>query len=278
MVTDRYPLKLAIIGGSGMCDFPELNEVDRVRPETQYGFPSDDIIIAAQNGIKIAFLPRHGTGHTLAPHKVPYKANIAALKSLGCHSIVATCICGSLNQNIKPGDFVVLDQFVDQTWGRDDTVDQDGGQFIHLPMAEPYCNHVRNVVHETAQAMNIPIHSKGTAVVIQGPRFATIAESRLYIKNSWDVINMTQYPECYFARELGLCYGAIAMVTDYDCGLYANLQMDPCQMDQVLPIFQRNVDIGKKLLLEIAGTVLATESTTCGCALTYEEYYKKARS
>ena len=130
--------KLGIIGGSGMCSFPELTVVSKLRPETKYGLPSEDISICEYGGQLVAFLPRHGSGHQLAPHKVPYKANLAALKEIGVEYVIGTCIVGSLKKEITPGSLVLLDQFVNLTWGRDDSSQADGGSFIHLPMGEPY--------------------------------------------------------------------------------------------------------------------------------------------
>src|SRR5665213_3269292 len=226
--------KFGIIGGSGLCSLPELQVISKVRPETRYGLPSDDISICACGNEAVAFLPRHGSKHTLAPHKVPYKANLAALKEIGVKYVIGTCIVGSLKKDIPPGSFVLLDQFVNFTWGRDDSVDMDGGKFVHLPMAEPYCSHLRQRIIATAKLNAIPLIPQGTVVVIQGPRFSTIAESQWFSKNGWDVVNMTQYPECYFAKELGLCYASVASVTDYDVGLHESLVIDPRSMDAIL--------------------------------------------
>lgn len=176
-------IDIGIIGGSGLCQFPELKEIKRVNAHTKYGWPSDEIIIGEYRGKRIAFLPRHGREHTLPPHKIPYKANLVALKSLGVKQILATAISGSLKKNIKPGDFVVLDQFVNLTWGRDDYFNVDK-EFVHLPMADPYCPRLNKVVYKIAKSMGISVHKKGTVVVIQGPRFSTRSESRFFLNKA----------------------------------------------------------------------------------------------
>src|SRR3989338_910198 len=241
--------RLGIIGGSGVCSFPELKVISRLRPETKYGLPSDEIAICEHGGHLVAFLPRRGSKHTLAPHKVPYKANLVALKEIGVEFVIGTCIVGSLKKEIAPGSLVIPDQFVNLTWGRDDHSEADGGSFIHLPMWEPYCGHLRKKITEQSVVAQTAIIPQGTVAVIQGPRFTTAAESRWLSANGWDIVNMTQYPECYFARELGLCYAAIAAVTDYDVGLQESLVMNPRQMGKVLEIFKGNVQKTKEFPL-----------------------------
>ena len=266
--------KLGIIGGSGMCSFPELKMVSSVRPETKYGLPSDNISICEYGDQLIAFLPRHGSKHKLAPHRVPYKANLAALKEIGVEYVIGTCIVGSLKKEILPGSLVLLDQFVNLTWGRDDSSDVDGS-FVHLPMGEPYCGHLRRKVLDIASATGAVIAPRGTVAVIQGPRFSTAAESRWLSSNGWDVVNMTQYPECYFARELGLCYVAIAAVTDYDVGLQESLVIDPRRMDAVLEVFKSDIQKTKALLLAFVGNSVADLSCKCA-SVVLEAYYEKS--
>ncbi len=255
--------RLGIIGGSGMCSFPELNVVSSLRPETKYGLPSDEIAICEYGDQLVAFLPRHGSKHTLAPHKVPYKANLVALKSIGVEYVVGTCIVGSLKKEIPPGSMVIPDQFVNLTWGRDDQTEAEEGSFIHLPMGEPYCEHLRKKLRERAETIQMVTVPQGTVAVIQGPRFSTTAESRWLSANGWDIVNMTQYPECYFARELGLCYAAVAAVTDYDVGLHENLAMVPSQMEAILEIFKVDIQKTKSLLLAF---VEQSQELACGCA------------
>lgn len=235
---------------------------------------SGPISIGELCGERIAFLPRHGSKHTIPPHKVPYKANLAALRSLGVRHVIGTCVVGSLRKEIAPGAFVVLDQFINLTWGRDDTFEIDR-ELIHLPMAQPYCGHIRTIIARELKAMSVDCLTTGTVVVIQGPRFSTIAESRMFALWGADVVNMTQYPECYFARELGLCYGAIAAVTDYDVGIPSIISTQPKSMEIVLSIFQRNIATTLSLLEKIAG--VAKEVVGCNCAANrLAEYYKLA--
>lgn len=276
VINNLSPLKprLAIIGGSGLCNFPEVEVLSTVRPETKYGLPSDEIVIGKLAGQIIAFLPRHGAKHSLAPHKVPYKANLLALKELGVQLVIGTCIVGSLRREITPGSVVVPDQFVNLTWGRDDYTEADGGRFIHLPMGEPYCAKLRAVILEESQALGFNPVSQGMVAVIQGPRFSTKAESMWLSANGWDIVNMTQYPECYLARELGLCYAAVATVTDYDVGLQECLVIDPNNMEEVLKVFKSNIDKTKILLHRLAGEMKADFS--CGCAqILVKPYYEE---
>lgn len=264
---------IGIIGGSGLCSFPELKVISKVSPETKYGKASDEITIAEHGGQYVAFLPRHGAKHALPPHKVPYKANLAALKSLGVEYVVGTCISGSLQKRIPPGSLLVPDQFVNLTWGRDDEYAKDG-VFIHLPMGEPYCRAVRGQILAAAASVELQAIESGTVAVIQGPRFSTAAESRWLTSNGWDIVNMTQYPECYFARELGLCYGAIAAITDYDVGLHENLTIDPSKMDVILPIFKQGIEKTKQIVLSFVER--SATASACKCAATVlKAYYEQ---
>lgn len=237
---------------------------------TPYGDTSDPVQIGTYAGYRIAFIPRHGTGHTIPPHQVPYKANLYALSTLGISHVLATCIVGSLREEIEPGTFVVPDQFIDRTWGRDDTwsVDQT---LVHLPMADPYCSHCAGILVAELAAMDVQHRVGGTVVVIQGPRFSTRAESKMFALWGGDIVNMTQYPEVYFARELGICYASVASVTDYDVGVPSALSMHPDSMGRVLEIFHRNVEITRKLLTRLVAR--AEDFVTCTCAQKANEPY-----
>lgn len=266
--------RVAIIGGSGMCTFPELTELYRVRPETSYGLPSDHVRVCEYDGELVAFLPRHGESHSLAPHKVPYKANLAALKDLGVETVFATCIVGSLKEEIPPGSLIIPDQFVNLTWGRDDQTESDMGRFIHLPMADPYCDTTRTTIIRAVEECGLSPVKKGTVVVIQGPRFSTRAESRFFIQNGWDIVNMTQYPECYFARELGLCYGALATVTDFDVGIPSQVAMEPKHMERVLQVFNQNIEKTKTVLLKLVSSCSTQLPCSCSRAIV-RTYYEQ---
>jgi 5'-methylthioadenosine phosphorylase len=260
-----------------MCQQTMFPVIDAIRPSTRHGEPSDEISICSYTDTAgrprtLAFLPRHGAGHHLAPHQVPSRANIVALKALGVTQIFATCIAGSLRRRVRPGDLVVPDQFVNLTWGRDP---EGPAELIHLPMAEPYCPRLRAHAINAGRKAGVRTHRRGTVSVIQGPRFSTRAESRWFSRQGWDLVNMTQYPECYLAREAGLCYAVFAMITDYDVGVgrrTAIMTGEP--LAPVLRTFQRNVRILANLI-STAVTQLP-EAEPCGCRRPLApEYYKE---
>ncbi|NLY43253.1 MAG: S-methyl-5'-thioadenosine phosphorylase [Clostridiaceae bacterium] len=236
---------IGVIGGSGFYSF--MDDVEEIEIDTPYGKPSDKIAIATIRGKKVAFLPRHGKNHQYPPHKVPYKANIYAMKMLNVKKIIAPNACGSLQPHIKPGEFVICDQFVDRTTGREDTF-FDGPEVKHISPADPYDPELRKLAVETAKELGIPVHEKGTVVVIQGPRFSTRAESRWFSKMGWEVINMTQYPECYLALEMEIPYVNISLITDYDAGLEGRDDIKPVTHEAVLKVFSENIENVKKLI------------------------------
>jgi 5'-methylthioadenosine phosphorylase len=227
---------IGIFGGSGFYSF--LSDVEEVHVHTPYGPPSDKIALATLEGKRVAFLPRHGRDHSVPAHVVNYRANIWALKELGVREILAPCSCGSLQEHIKPGDFVILDQFVDRTRGRRDTF-FDGPETHHIGAAEPYCMRLRELAVRTSQEQGITVHPQGTMVVIQGPRFSTRAESSWFTREGFDVVGMTQYPEAILARELGICYTGIALVTDYDTGIAHGRHV--VTLEEVFRVFKENV-------------------------------------
>lgn len=244
----EHKADIGVFGGSGFYSF--MSDVEEVDIDTPYGKPSDKIALATYEGKRIAFLPRHGRNHSLPPHMVPYRANLYAMKQLGVSKIIGPTASGSLQPDIKPGDFVVCDQFVDRTWGRKDTF-HDGPETIHTSAAHPYCPELRKLAIEVGRSQGITIHERGTVVVIQGPRFSSVAESRWFSKMGWEVINMTQYPECYLARELGICYANIALITDYDAGLEGRDDIPPVTHEAVLKVFEENNEKIKRMILEI---------------------------
>ncbi len=252
---------IGVFGGSGLYSF--LEDVEELDINTPYGKPSDKIAIANYNGVKVAFLPRHGKKHHLPPHMIPYRANIYAMKQLGIKKIIAPTASGSLQEYIKPGDFVVCDQFIDRTNSRKDTF-FDGPETRHISSAQPYCPELRKLAIDSGKALGITVHEKGTVVVIQGPRFSTIAESRWYSKMGCEVINMTQYPECYLAREMGICYTNIALITDYDAGLEGNDEIKPVTEEEVFRVFEENNERVKKMIFEMIKNINA-EPVDCKC-------------
>ncbi len=261
--------EIAVIGGSGF--YALLDDIEKVIVDTPYGQPSCSVVIGTYEGRRIAFLPRHGKDHQYPPHLVPYRANLHALRTLGVSRIIGTCASGSLQPHIGPGTFVLCDQFVDRTWGRADTFfegDQkreqfSGGTVAHIGVAEPYCAQLRRVAAHAGERMGFKVQKHGTIVVINGPRFSTKAESRWYSQQGWDVVNMTQYPEVPLARELGMCYAAIALITDFDAGLEGNPHIKPVNTDMVMKVFKQNNENVKALLFQIIKEIPSERQCLC---------------
>ncbi len=252
--------EIGIFGGSGFYSL--LEQVKEVAVHTPYGAPSDKIAIAEIAGRKVAFLPRHGKNHQYPPHMINYRANLWAMRELGVSRIIGPCAAGSLQAHVKPGDFVVIDQFVHRTWGRKDTF-FDGPITTHMGAAEPYCPEMRQVAINAAKKLGINVHEKGTVVVIQGPRFSTKAESREFSKNGWEVINMTQYPEGWLARELGICYVNIALITDYDVGLEGHPEVKSVTHEDVLKVFTDNNERLRNLLFKMVESTPPAKHCEC---------------
>jgi len=258
---EEKQIKFGIIGGTGFYEFFSGKKREVV-VKTKFGLPSDKIVIGNLFGKRIAFLSRHGKKHQLPPHKIPYRANIAAMKELGVERIIAPTAVGSLKRNIRPGDFVICDQFIDQTKKRKDTF-FDGPQVAHIEMAYPYCPEFRKIAISQAKKLNLKIHPQGTVVVIEGPRFSTLADSSRFSKMGGDLINMTQYPEVVLALELGICYLNISLVTDYDVGTYAENKIKPVSIEQVLNNFSKNTIKLRKLVSAIIKNT--SERARCDC-------------
>ena len=256
--------EVAVIGGSGFYSF--LRDPSETLVHTPYGPPSAPVTIGSIGGRPVAFLPRHGVHHEYPPHRVNYRANLWALHSLGVRRIIGPCAVGSLQPRVKPGDFVLLDQLVDRTWGRPDTF-VDGPVVGHVSFADPYCSELGKVVLTTASVTpgldGVTVHDRGTVVVVQGPRFSTRAESGWYRSAGWEVIGMTQYPETYLARELGMCYAGLALVTDYDTGLEGVDGIQPVTMEQVFKMLADNVDRTRELLFAAIPGI--PEQASCHC-------------
>lgn len=258
---------IAVIGGTGFYKF--LDDVTEVKVDTPFGPPSDLISMGKLEGRTVAFLPRHGRQHQFPPHMVNYRANLWALKELGVRRVVGPCAAGSLQPEAKPGDFVICDQFVDRTTGRKDTY-FDGPRAVHISSAQAYCPEMRMVAIETARALDVSFHSEGTMVVIQGPRFSTKAESRWFSEMGWKVINMTGYPEVILARELGMCYLNVSLITDYDAGLEGRADVKAVTQDEVIRVFTENNETLKNLIRKIIAKL--PENRSCPC----EEDLRKA--
>lgn len=254
--------EIGIIGGSGFYSL--MDDYESVNVETEYGKPSCEIALGNIGGRKVAFISRHGKGHTLPPHKVPYRANIAALAQLGVKRIVATSTVGSLKEEYAPGDFVIFDQFVNMTHGRQDTF-YDKDVVAHVSMADPYCHELRSIASRLLTKMKIKHHDKGTAVVINGPRFSSRAESRFFSSQGFETINMTQYPEAALAHEKALCYLGIGIVTDYDSGLEGRSDIKPVTTEEILRVFGENVGRAKKVVSEIV-PMISSDRKNCSCS------------
>ncbi len=256
--------RIGVIGGSGFYSFLKTTEASR--RETPYGRPSASVRISDVKGRRVAFLPRHGEHHELPPHIVPYRANLYALKQIGAERVYGPTAVGSLKTGIKPGDFVISDQFVNFTNGRKDTY-FEGPETAHVGSADPYCPELRQLVIEASKDLGIKVHKKGTVVVIQGPRFSTRAESRFFRSQGWDIINMTQYPEVILARELEMCYVNISLVTDYDVGLEGDPNVEAVSNDEVMRVFNANLDKLRTLLLKAIELTPSERSCDCGSAM-----------
>ncbi|HOC53227.1 MAG TPA: S-methyl-5'-thioadenosine phosphorylase [Caldisericia bacterium] len=239
---------IGIFGGTGFYKF--FDNMEEVIVETPYGSPSSSISIAEIDGKKVAFLPRHGKNHEYPPHKIPYRANLWAMKKLGVERIISPNACGSLQSHIKVGDFVICDQFVDRTSGRVSTF-YDGPITTHIGMAEPYCPELMQIAVNNLKKLGYSHHEKGTVVVIEGPRFSTISESKWFTSMGWEVINMTQYPEVVLARELEMCFLNISVVTDYDVGVVSEGSVEPVSHEMVTKIFNENLEKLKTLIINI---------------------------
>lgn len=256
--------EIGVIGGTGFYSLLEGAEERRV--ETPYGASSDIVTLGEVSGRRVAFVPRHGRHHDLPPHAINYRANIYALKSLGCTRILGPCAAGSLQPHVRPGDLVICDQYVDRTIGRKDTY-YDGPVITHVSMAEPYCPTLRSVAVTAAKTLEWPVHDRGTVVVIQGPRFSTRAESRWFQGQGWEVINMTQYPECALAREQELCYVNISLITDYDVGVEGDPRVTPVTAEEVLTKFRENTARLRELMLRMIAAIPAKRDCVCATAL-----------
>lgn len=253
---------IGIFGGSGFYSL--LDEVEMIEKETPYGPASSPIMIGRLGKKEVAFIARHGPHHELPPHMIPYKANLYAFREVGVTRVLAPSAVGSLKKEIQPGHFVIADQFVNFT-NREDTFFNEI-PVTHISSADPYCPEVRSVAIDMAKKLNLPIHERGTVVVVNGPRFVTHAESDFYRKNNWDVINMTQYPEVVLAREMEMCYTNISLVTDYDTGV-KDEGMGPVNLGDVMSNFQQNTEKLKRLILDCIPNIPDIRKCPCGSSL-----------
>ena len=240
--------EIGVFGGSGF--YTLLEDVREAKVDTPYGPPSDSVFLATVAGRRVAFLPRHGRRHTIPPHMINYRANVWAMRSLGVKAVISPCAAGSLQLPVEPGHFVVSDQFVDRTSGRADTF-FDGPIVSHVSSAETYDPTLRRIALDVIREHGITVHDGGTVVVIGGPRFSTKAESKWFSDAGWQVINMTQYPEAYLCRELGMAVVNIALITDYDAGVLEGTEAVTAH--DVLEVFEQNAERIRKVVLDMVG-------------------------
>ena len=257
-------VKIGIFGGSGFYSL--LKSASSYAVHTPYGGSSDRYTVGELNGVPVVFLPRHGRHHQYPPHRINYRANVWGMHEFGVERIISPGACGSLQKEIPPGDFVLCDQFVDRTSRQDGTF-YDGPAAVHISCSEPYCPAMRAICAETAGRLQIPCHNGGTAVIINGPRFSTRAESKWYHSQGWDVINMTQYPEVVLARELGMCYLNVSLVTDWDVWIADEEGVKSVTADVVGRVFKENNERMLLLLKEMVPALAGDLACDCSSML-----------
>jgi len=249
--------EIGIIGGSGVYDPSMIEDVKEIKVYTPFGKPSDLVSVGRLHGLKVAFIPRHGRRHQIPPHRIPYRANIWALRELGVKRVIAASAVGSLREDYEPSEFVIVDQFIDRTKWREDTF-YEGGQICHVSTADPFCPELRDTFTRSARELNIPVHERGTYICIQGPRFSTRAESKLFRSWGVDIIGMTLFPEVALAREVELCYVSVAMITDYD--VWAD---KPVSTEEVMRTMEGNVGNFKRLVMDTIPKIPRERSCEC---------------
>ncbi|MBI1493473.1 S-methyl-5'-thioadenosine phosphorylase [Halocynthiibacter styelae] len=254
---------IGVIGGSGLYEIDGLENATWQAVESPWGTPSDEILTGTLNGVKMAFLPRHGRGHVHSPTTVPYRANIDALKRLGVTDVISVSACGSFREEMAPGDFVVVDQFIDRTFAREKSF-FGTGCVAHVSVAYPTCPRLSATCYQAGEAAGINMHNGGTYLAMEGPQFSTLAESKMY-RESWgcDVIGMTNMPEAKLAREAELCYASIAMITDYDSWHPEHGEVD---VTEIIKTLMGNADKGRDLVTRLPD-LLGADRAPCehGC-------------
>jgi len=263
---DSSKVKIGIVGGTGFYNMPQLKDKSVVEDiRTEFGAPSSNVVTGRIDGVECALILRHGPGHQYSPTEVNYRANMLALKDLGVTHILAATACGSLKEELPPGHFVVLDSFIDRTTKRVQTYHTQElttprfGKVSHIPMHPSFCDRTAACLYEAGKELGISISPKGTAVTIEGPRFSSRAESRLFKTWGADVVNMTTVPEVVLAKELGVSYAAVAMVTDYDC--WREEEEGAVDVAQVMETMKGNVDKVRDLIVAAVAKIKAQDWT-----------------
>jgi 5'-methylthioadenosine phosphorylase len=257
---------VGVIGGSGLYDMEGLTDVREVAVHTPFGAPSDVFITGMLDGVKMVFLPRHGRGHRLLPSEVPYRANIHGMKQLGVERIISVSAVGSMRKEIVPGHIVIPDQFFDRTQGKRASTFFGEGIVGHVQFADPVCPDLSRLLATSARRVEATVHEGGTYLCIEGPNFSTRAESRIYRNWGVDIIGMTNLPEARLAREAEICYGTVALATDYDCWHEGH---DDVSVDAVIAIIQQNVATARRIIREAVGSMSEDSLCACGEALRY---------
>lgn len=246
---------IGVIGGSGLYEIDGLEGAETLSIDTPWGAPSDPLVRGCIGDVTLVFLPRHGKGHRLTPTAVPYRANIDALKRAGCTDILSISACGSLKQAYAPGDYVMVDQFIDRTFAREKSF-FGPGMVAHVSMADPVCSRLSGLAGDAAERVGATVHRGGTYIAMEGPQFSSRAESNLYRQWGCDVIGMTNMPEAKLAREAELPYATIAMVTDYDCWFD---EVEAVSVSNVLEVMRRNTERAKQAIVELASSLNGAE-------------------
>ncbi|KMK68319.1 S-methyl-5'-thioadenosine phosphorylase [Puniceibacterium sp. IMCC21224] len=254
---------LGVIGGSGVYEIGGLKDAEWITVDSPWGAPSDQLLTGTLDGVAMVFLPRHGRGHVHSPSTVPYRANIDALKRLGVTDVISVSACGSFREDMAPGDFVVVDQFIDRTFARDKSF-FGTGCVAHVSVAHPTCPRLGAACRDAGRAVGITMHDGGTYLAMEGPQFSTLAESRMY-RDQWraDVIGMTNMPEAKLAREAELCYASVAMITDYDCW---HPDHDAVEVSDIIRVLTGNADKARNLVRRLPA-LLGGDRAPCpqGC-------------
>jgi len=258
--------KIGIIGGSGLYNIEGIKNIKEITVETPFGDPSDKFVIGTLEDKEVVFLPRHGVGHRISPSEINYRANIYAMKKLGVERIISVTACGSLKEEIRPLDFVVVDQFVDRTNHSREMTFFDNGIVAHIVFAYPVCSELSGLIYKTGRHLDLNMHRGGTYINMEGPAFSTMAESNLYRSWGMDIIGMTNMPEAKLAREAEICYSSLACVTDYDCW---HPQHESVTIDMVIENLSKNVGNAKKILSAVISNISDERNCSCCESLKY---------
>jgi 5'-methylthioadenosine phosphorylase len=253
---------LGIIGGSGIYSMPGLKAVEEKKVSTPFGAPSSPVVIGTLSGTRVAFLARHGVGHTIPPTMVNYRANIYALKSLGLRFVAAVSACGSLREDYAPGHVVIPDQLVDATSRRERSYFDHVGLVAHVGVAEPFCNDFAAQLFQACEKAGGKVHEGGTYITVEGPRFSTRAESNSFRASGYSIIGMTTSPEAFLAREAELCYAVMAHVTDYDVW-----HEEPVSVDMVMSTMHENTELAQGAIRHLAEDLNEKQQCDCDTAL-----------